>query len=158
MAVVGKPPLHSASCRGQRGEAKQTTVPTPPAPVQSASFKPGSKVRIIGLKQKAHNGKEGVLGKWDSDTNRWEFKSGSTSIKVKEANTECIRHTPKTVLASRFFEAAQKFQYFDMVSNDHVFHHLYDMAADDTDGANLLFEQACNSEEMFDTLYQGCLK
>ena len=123
-----------------------------------AQYKPGSKVRIIGLKKNVYNGKEGVLGKWDPDTNRWEFTSGSTSIKVKEANVECIRRTPKTVLASWFFDAADKFHYFDMGSNDYVFHRLYDMAADTTDGVNMLFEQSCSCEEMFDTLYQDCLK
>ena len=34
------------------------------------SYKQGSRVRVIGLKKKGHNDKEGVLGKWDSVTGR----------------------------------------------------------------------------------------
>ena len=38
-------------------------------------------------KGKDHNGKEGVLGKWEEDAGIWVFTSGTTStIKVREVN------------------------------------------------------------------------
>ena len=83
---------------------------------------------------------------------------GAPQSKSKKPTSSVYVTLPKTVLASWFFDAADKFHYFDMGSNDYVFHRFYDMAVDTTDGVNMLFEQSCSCEEMYDTLYQGCLK
>ena len=69
-----------------------------------------------------------------------------------------IRYTSKKDLATKFFQAATSFECRDMPVNGCEFHFPCDQAANATDGVNLLFEQMCSDERMFDTLYQGSLK
>ena len=68
---------------------------------------------------------------------------------------EDIRYTSRKALAAKFFQAATRFQYHDMLVNDYVFNRLYDQAADTTEKMNLLFEEMCSDEATFDSLCQG---
>jgi len=146
--VAATPPATTAAVA-----AEATTSTKGPA------LKTKGRVRLIGLQAKRSlNGTEGTLGDWDLTAQRWEFRAGQVAIKVRSSNVECIRYTSKKRLAEKFFHAATNFGYSDMVANDYVFHSLCDLAANTTEGVNLLFEQMCSDERMFDTLYQGSLK
>ena len=112
-------------------------------------------VCLVGIKARPLlNGSEGVLGPYDTDCDRWVFKSDSEVFRIRPCNLECIGQRTMQVLRHSFQKSAGRFQYHSKFLTNDVFDKLYDFAANEGQpGVGSFFKDLCQHEQIFDQWY-----
>lgn len=117
------------------------------------AFQEGQKVRIVRLSKAALNGTEGLLGKWNTSTGRWQVISNTRQLSVKPINLEGV-NLERSELWSIYSQAAVRFDYNTEEYTRWVFDKIwYDANADGN--VESLIHTVAHDENMFDCLYQA---